>query len=237
MELTESKWAEFFPLNNRFIYYCAKYYGYTFHSDDTANDARYYSVINLLRYVENNGSVFKDEPEMISIVMSCIRYGILSAFSDRENRKKRIESRPFSDFITHSNWGYNSDEEYNIVTNSMPKTYQEETHFKTLLDILVEHRLSELEKKVLQQCMIDGKTTKEFSLEHEISESVVLSARRKIKTKFKNLIKKEDEQVSNHKERVPQVKQRVRKDNRDKSKLEYQEKEYRYLKAMSFLYS
>jgi hypothetical protein len=237
MELTESKWAEFFPLNNRFIYYCAKRYGYTFRNDEVVNDARYYSVINLMRYVENNGSVFKDEPEMISIVMSCIRYGILHAYSQKERGKKQVESRPFSDFITDSNWGSNSDSEYNTITNHMPKEYQEETHFKTLLEILVEHRLSELEKSVLQECILEGKSHKAFSVEHEVAESVIQSARRKIKRKFKNLIKKEDEQVSNYQEHVPSVERAVRGNNRNQSELENEEKEYRYLKAMSFLHS
>ena len=238
MELTESKWGEFFPLNNRFIYYCAKYYGYAFRNDDVVNDARYYSVINLMRYVENNGSVFKDEPEMISIVMSCIRYGILSAFSDRDNRKKTIESRPFSDFITNSNWGSNSYGELNIAEYSMDNSFQQEDeHFKILLGILVEHELSEMQNMVLQECMLGEKTSKQFALEHEIPEGSVKNARLTIKRKFKKLIKKEDEQVSNYEEYVLPTKRAVRGNNRSESKLENEKKERSYLQAMSFLYS
>lgn len=238
MELTESKWAEFFPLNNRFIYYCAKYYGYTFHNDDVVNDARYYSVINLMRYVDNNGNVFKDEPEMVSIVMSCIRYGILHAYSQKERGKKQVESRPFSDFITNSNWGSNANGEYNRVENSLANSFQQEDeHFKTLLGILVEHELSEMQNMVLQECMLEGKTSKQFALEHRISETSVINARSIIKRRFKKLIKKEDEQVSNYQEYLPSTERTVRSNNGNQSELENEKKEYRYLKAMSFLHS
>ena len=233
MELTEKKLAEFFPYNNRFIYYCAKHYKYTFHSDDIVNDARYYSVLNVLRYTKKNGNVFKDEPEMVSVIMSCIRYGILSAFSARENRQKQIESRPFSDFEFESK-GKGS---FNLIDAHLGVDPKEENHYKVLLDILVEHRLSDLQKRVLKECIIGEKTAKEFAIEHEVSEGAVANAKFAIKYRFKKLIEKEDEQSSNYKEPLPQVERRVRIDNGNKPESEYEEKEYRYLKAMSFLHS
>lgn len=233
MELTEKKLGEFFPYNNRFIYYCAKHYKYTFHSDDIVDDARYHSVLNVLRYTKKNGNVFKDEPEMVSVVMSCIRYGILSAFSDRENRKKRIESRPFSDFEFESK----GKGVFNSIDAHLGVDPKEENHYKVLLDILVEHRLSDLQKRVLKECIIGEKTAKAFAIEHEVSEGAVANARFAIKYRFKKLIEKEDEQSSNYKEPLPQVERGVRSNNRHKPESEYEEKEYRYLKAMSFLYS
>lgn len=233
MELTEKKLGEFFPYNNRFIYYCAKHYKYTFHSDDIVDDARYHSVLNVLRYTKKNGNVFKDEPEMVSVVMSCIRYGILSAFSDRENRKKRIESRPFSDFEFESK----GKGVFNLIDAHLGVDPKEENHYKVLLDILVEHRLSDLQKRVLKECIIGEKTAKEFAIEHEVSEGAVANARFAIKYRFKKLIEKEDEQSSNYKEPLPQVERGVRSNNGNKPESEYEEKEYRYLKAMSFLYS
>ena len=233
MELTEKKLGEFFPANNRFIYYCAKHYKYTFHSDDIVDDARYYSVLNVLRYTKKNGNVFKDEPEMVSVIMSCIRYGILSAFSDRDSRKKKVDSRPFSDFEFESK----GKGVFNLIDAHLGVDPKEENHYKVLLDILIEHRLSDLQKRVLQECIIGEKTAKEFSVEHEVSEGAVANAKFAIKYRFKKLIEKEDEQSSNHKEPLPQVERRVRIDNRNQSESAHEEKEYRYLKAMSFLHS
>lgn len=232
MKLTEKKLAEFFPINNRFIHYCAKHYNYTFHNDDVVDDARYFSQLNVLNYIRKNGDEFKDEPEMVSIVMSCIRYGILSAYSDRDNRKKKIDSRPFADFEFESK-GKGT---FNLIDAHLGVDPIEENHYKALLDILVEHRLSEFQKKVLKECMLGEKTVKDFSAEHEVTESAVNNAKYTIKYRFKKLIKKEDEQNNSDQEHLPQVERGVRNNNRHKPESEYENKEYRYLKAMSFLH-
>jgi len=237
MELTEKKMGEFFPLNNRFIHYCAKHYKYTFHNDDTVNDARYYSVVNVMAYLKKHGNNFKDEPEMVSMVMSCIRYGILSAFSKKDFRKKQIDLRPFADFDATSTFGSNAGDSFNIADYYMPTEEQEDLSYLTLYNELVEHRLSDFQNKVLQECLINGIGVKEFALEHEVSESSVITAKRNIRNKFKKLIKEEDGQVISNQEYVPQVERRVRKNHGHQSELENEKKEYSYLKAMSFLHS
>lgn len=237
MKLTEKKMGEFFPLNNRFIYYCAKHYKYTFHHDDTVNDARYYSVMNVMNYLKKHGNNFKDEPEMVSMVMSCIRYGILSAFSKKDFRKKQIDLKPFADFETRSTFGSNAGDSFNIVDYYMPTDEQEDLSYLTLYNELVEHELSDFQNKVLQECLINGVGVKVFALEHEVSESSVTTAKRNIRKKFKKLIKEEHEQVTSYQEHVPQVERRVRKNHGHQSELENEKKEYSYLKAMSFLHS
>lgn len=239
MKLTEKKIAEFFPSDNRFIYYCAKHYKYTFWNEETVDDARYYAVLNVMRYIKNNGDEFKDEPMMVSVIMSCVRYGILSAFADRDNRKKRIDLRYESEMITHSNSSSSVTGELNRFESKLGvEDHFSDTHYRDLLDYLVEHTFTDRQNKVLQECLIGGKTMKQFSVEHNIPQSTVESDKRKIRLRFKRLIEKadEDKNISNQ-ERVPQVERGVREIDRDQSFVEYEEKEYSYLKAMSFLYS
>ena len=235
MKLTDKKLAEFFPRDNRFIHFCAKRYKYSFWSDETVEDARYYSLLNVMRYFRKNGNDFEDEAAIIAFVMTCIRYGILSAFSDRDNRKKRIDLRYESEFIMTGD----DSSEYNFFESKLgvEDTFSD-THYTDLLDHLREHTLTERQNKVLQECLIDGKTMREFSVEHNVPQSTVESEKRKIRLRFKKLIEQEDEsKVSSNKECVPQVKRGVRKSNGSEPFVGYEEKEYSYLKAMSFLYS
>jgi hypothetical protein len=89
----------------------------------------------------------------------------------------------------------------------------------------------------LRECLLEGKTAREFCLEHGVTESVVLTAKRNIRKKFKNLIKRENEQSNCNQESVSQVERGVPENNGNRSKREYEAQEYRYLKAMSFLHS
>lgn len=237
MKLTEKKLAEFFPIDNRFIYYCAKHYKYTFHHDDMVDDARYFSILNILSYTEKHGDEFKDEPEMVSMVMSCIRYGILNAFSRKDSGRGKLNSRPFSDFELDSNFGSNAKDRFNRLDNIMKSPPKEDDDYQRLLDLLVEHELTDLQNKVLKECLLEEKTAKEFCLEHGVTDSAVITAKRNIRKKFKNLIKREDEQSNCNQESVPQTERRVREDNGDQPQREYEAQEYRYLKAMSFLHS
>lgn len=237
MKLTEKKIAEFFPSNNRFIYYCAKHYNYTFHHDDMVDDARYFSIINLLSYMDKHGNEFKDEPEMVSMVMSCIRYGILNAFSRKDSGRGKLDARPFADFETDSNWGSNGKDSFNRLDALMKYEPEDTGHYERLLELLIEHDLTDTQNKVLKECLLEGKTAREFCLEHGVTESVVLTAKRNIRKKFKNLIKRENEQSNSNQESVPQVERGVPENNGNQSKREYEAQEYRYLKAMSFLHS
>lgn len=241
MNLTNKKLREFFPRDNRFIHYCSKRYGYTFFNDDAVNDSRYYASINLIRYIDKNGNQFDDEKHLVATVMSCIRYGILSAVKPSKP-KKRVDILLESDLMYAS--GDSEGYVYNKYEANCFSMDDEYGGYETLLQDLRDSIDVPIEKLFLEECMLMGRTAIDVSKENDVSERELNLAKLRVRTKFKNIIKEEDERI----ERSVKIR------NRDQGKLQSTDKglsnedwnrriaknedsERSYSEAMSFLYS
>lgn len=241
MELTEKKLREFFPSNHRFIHFCAKKYGYTFYNQEAVESAHYYSAINLSRYLRKHGREFEDERSMVSVIMGAIRYGILTAVSDKSRRasrkyKKSVEVTYEADLFRAED-DIQSKYERACISHDNPAdgTHMLVEHFKSLADTL--------EVLVFEEHIIKGLTIKEVSVEHRQAERDLLNAKQRIKTKFKRLIKDEQQDLQdaksivNHEEQVRQANQDVQEEHGYRRLLEEQSQERSYGKTMSFLHS
>jgi len=241
MKLTESKLKEFFPRNNRFIHYCAKHYGYAFFNDDAADDARYYSSLNIINYTKKNGDTFDDESHLVATVMSCIRYGILTAV--KPYRKKiRIETISEADLIYSS--GKDQDNTYNKYEANCVSFDEEYGGYDTLLETLRERIESPIERLFLEQCMLQGRSVREVSEEHEVEPHILNLAKYRVRTKFKKIIKEENERVetsreigNSYKSEVQSVDKSLSDEDRYQRLRKEQDTERSYSETMSFLYS
>ena len=241
MELTERKLREFFPRDHRFIHYCANKFGYSFFNQEAVDSAHYYSAINVTRYIEKNGRMFNDEKHLVSVIMGSIRYGIMTAVSD----KSRMASRKYKrsvETITEADLCYHEDDNMPTKYERACVSYDEHqdgTHmlideFKSIAD--------PIEAFVFEEHIVNGTAIYVLCAEHEYTESEIANAKKRIKTKFKNLIKDElhrlqnAQNITNYETEIPKVSRRVSEENRYKCFVEEQNKERSYRKAMSFLY-
>lgn len=238
MTLTEKRLKEFFPTDNRFIFYVAKKYKYTLYTDDIVNDARYHSIVNLTRYLKKHGWDFESEGEVVSAVMYSIRYGILHAYGEYKKLNERnLDIRLASDFILSDSDGLQT-----TYTKNLAVEDPEQGGLIFLYKNAIEHTLTELERKVVEM-MIDGFNMVEIDKELELKEGQAYLAKRRVQTRFKKAIKLENKNEKQQQlpntddaEQVQKSLQFIREDNWYKSIVEDEKKRSRYIKAMSFLH-
>ena len=46
-KITEDIFKDWFPKNNRFLHYCAKYYGFSFHNEAVVEEASFQAMLNV----------------------------------------------------------------------------------------------------------------------------------------------------------------------------------------------
>lgn len=236
MKLTERRLRKFFPYDNRLIHFVAKRYGYNFKDNDVVDSARYYSFVNVTRYLKKHGDEFESEGEMVGMIMSSIRYGILSSYPHHKD-KKRVET------INESSLFYNSsDDDYSHkYEKALIYTDPEIGGYETFYEEGIAN-LTEVEKVVLDG-IVEGYEWNEISQRSGISYRQVKNAKGRIQTKFKNLIKEEDEaskstQVRECNEaKIRRAESEILLRKWRRSKREEQEKERSRIKTISFLYS
>ena len=51
-KITEDRFKDWFPKSNRFLHYCAKYYGFSFHNEAVVEEAAYQSMLNVKRLMD-----------------------------------------------------------------------------------------------------------------------------------------------------------------------------------------
>ncbi len=241
MKLTERKLREFFPKDHRFIHYCANRFGYSFFNQEAVESAHYYSAINITRYIEKNGRMFEDEKHLVSVVMGSIRYGIMTAVSDKSRKASRKYKRSV-DTITEADLYFNDDDNMPTKYDKACVSYDEQedgTHmlideFKSIAD--------STEAFVFDEHIINGTPIYVLCAEHEYTESELSNAKKRIKTKFKNLIKDElhrlqdAQNITNYEAEVSEVSRGISEENGYKCLVEHENKERSYRKTMSFLY-
>jgi hypothetical protein len=238
MKITERDLRNWFPRDMRFLHFCAKYYGYSFHNDEVVERANHLAVLNVMRLV-NRDQEFEDEAHMTGIVMSSFRYAILNSYTNSLSaNEKNLEVRNESE-VTYGD----GSEEYNKYRESAVSSDKE---IDNLLDVVrdyAETKLPYLERRALLECVIGESTMKELATDTDTTVRQVHLAKQKAIRRVKKLIgvldeneKKYGEQTDNGKYISP-----------SRSKLQiaiqlepirrYEARERDYSKAMSFIHT
>jgi len=238
MKITEKDLRNWFPRDMRFLHFCAKYYGYSFHNDEVVERANHLAVLNVMRLV-NRDQEFEDEAHMTGIVMSSFRYAILNSYSNSLTaNEKNLEVRNESE-VTYGD----GSEEYSKYQESAVSNDKE---IDNLLDVVrdyAETKLPYLERRALLECVIGESTMKELATDTDTTVRQVHLAKQKAIRRVKKLIgvldeneKKYGEQTDNGKYISPsrsklQIAIQLEPIRRDEAR------ERDYSKAMSFIHT
>ena len=238
MKITERDLRNWFPADRRFLHFCAKYYGYSFHNDEVVERANHLAVLNVMRLV-NRDQEFEDEAHMTGIVMSSFRYAILNSYTNSLTaNEKNLEVRNESE-VTYGD----GSEEYSKYQESAVSSDKE---IDNLLDVVrdyAETKLPYLERRALLECVIGESTMKELATDTDTTVRQVHLAKQKAIRRVKKLIgvldeneKKYGEQTDNGKYISPsrsklQIAIQLEPIRRDEAR------ERDYSKAMSFIHT
>lgn len=238
MKITEKDLRNWFPRDMRFLHFCAKYYGYSFHNDEVVERANHLAVLNVMRLV-NRDQEFEDEAHMTGIVMSSFRYAILNSYTNSLTaNEKNLEVRNESE-VTYGD----GSEEYSKYQESAVSNDKE---IDNLLDVVrdyAETKLPYLERRALLECVIGESTMKELATDTDTTVRQVHLAKQKAIRRVKKLIgvldeneKKYGEQTDNGKYISPsrsklQIAIQLEPIRRDEAR------ERDYSKAMSFIHT
>jgi len=238
MKITERDLRNWFPADRRFLHFCAKYYGYSFHNDEVVERASHLAVLNVMRLV-NRDEEFEDEAHMTGIVMSSFRYAILNSYTNSLTaNEKNLEVRNESE-VTYGD----GSEEYSKYQESAVSNDKE---IDNLLDVVrdyAETKLPYLERRALLECVIGESTMKELATDTDTTVRQVHLAKQKAIRRVKKLIgvldeneKKYGEQTDNGKYISPsrsklQIAIQLEPIRRDEAR------ERDYSKAMSFIHT
>jgi RNA polymerase sigma factor (sigma-70 family) len=238
MKITEKDLRNWFPRDMRFLHFCAKYYGYSFHNDEVVERANHLAVLNVMRLV-NRDQEFENEAHMTGMVMSSFRYAILNSYTNSLTaNEKNLEVRNESE-VTYGD----GSEEYSKYQESAVSNDKE---IDNLLDVVrdyAETKLPYLERRALLECVIGESTMKELATDTDTTVRQVHLAKQKAIRRIKKLIgvldeneKKYGEQTDNGKYISPsrsklQIAIQLEPVRRDEAR------ERDYSKAMSFIHT
>jgi len=183
MKITEKDLRNWFPRDMRFLHFCAKYYGYSFHNDEVVERANHLAVLNVMRLV-NRDQEFEDEAHMTGIVMSSFRYAILNAYSNSLSaNEKNLEVRNESELT----YGV-GDEEYSKYQASAVADTKEIDNLVDFVTEYAETNLPYLQRRALVECVIGESTMKELATDTDTSVRKVHLAKQKAIRRVKKLI-------------------------------------------------
>ena len=188
MKITEKDLRNWFPRDMRFLHFCAKYYGYSFHNDDVVERANHLAVLNVMRLV-NRDQEFEDEAHMTGMVMSSFRYAILNSYSNSLSaNEKNLEVRNDSELT----YGF-GDEEYSKYQASAVADTKEIDNLVDFVTEYAETNLPYLQRRALVECVIGESTMRELSEDTDTTVRQVHLAKQKAIRRIKKLIGALDE--------------------------------------------
>ena len=235
MQLTEKDFKEYFPKDNRFLHFCAKFYNMTFHNDEVVEEASFQALKNVMRMYDRKQE-FVDEAEKTGMVMSCFRFGILNAYT-MMNRRNRLPCNNESELT----YGDGKDEYNKFLTMAVSndKEYDNLIH---LLHQFIEDDLSRVERIVIKENILGDSTYKMMSNEHELTINVLRAAKERAIRKLKRYAEKITD--TNHTKDKQTDERRYVSESRSKLRIEVllesarkeQEERDRYSKALSYVY-
>jgi DNA-directed RNA polymerase specialized sigma24 family protein len=183
MKITEKDLRNWFPRDMRFLHFCAKYYGYSFHNDEVVERANHLAVLNVMRLV-NRDEEFEDEAHMTGMVMSSFRYAILNAYTNSLSaNEKNLEVRNDSELT----YGV-GDEEYSKYQASAVADTKEIDNLVDFVTEYAETNLPYLQRRALVECVIGESTMKELATDTDTSVRKVHLAKQKAIRRVKKLI-------------------------------------------------
>jgi DNA-directed RNA polymerase specialized sigma24 family protein len=183
MKITEKDLRNWFPRDMRFLHFCAKYYGYSFHNDEVVERANHLAVLNVMRLV-NRDQEFEDEAHMTGMVMSSFRYAILNAYTNSLSaNEKNLEVRNDSELT----YGV-GDEEYSKYQASAVADTKEIDNLVDFVTEYAETNLPYLQRRALVECVIGESTMKELATDTDTSVRKVHLAKQKAIRRVKKLI-------------------------------------------------
>jgi DNA-directed RNA polymerase specialized sigma24 family protein len=238
MKITEKDLRNWFPRDMRFLHFCAKYYGYSFHNDEVVERANHLAVLNVMRLV-NRDEEFENEAHMTGMVMSSFRYAILNSYTNSLTaNEKNLEVRNESE-VTYGD----GSEEYSKYQESAVSNDKEIDNLIDVVRDYAETNLPYLERRALLECVIGESTMKELATDTDTTVRQVHLAKQKAIRRVKKLIgvldeneKKYGEQTDNGKYISPsrsklQIAIQLEPIRRDEAR------ERDYSKAMSFIHT
>jgi len=188
MKITEKDLRNWFPRDMRFLHFCAKYYGYSFHNDEVVERANHLAVLNVMRLV-NRDQEFEDEAHMTGMVMSSFRYAILNSYSNSLSaNEKNLEVRNDSELT----YGF-GDEEYSKYQASAVADTKEIDNLVDFVTEYAETNLPYLQRRALVECVIGESTMRELSEDTDTTVRQVHLAKQKAIRRIKKLIGALDE--------------------------------------------
>ena len=183
MKITDKDLRNWFPRDMRFLHFCAKYYGYSFHNDEVVERANHLAVLNVMRLV-NRDQEFEDEAHMTGMVMSSFRYAILNSYSNSLSaNEKNLEVRNDSELT----YGV-GDEEYSKYQASAVADTKEIDNLVDFVTEYAETNLPYLQRRALVECVIGESTMKELATDTDTSVRKVHLAKQKAIRRVKKLI-------------------------------------------------
>ena len=235
MKIQEKDFKQWFPKDNRFLHFCAKFYGMSFHNDAVVEEASFQALKNVMRMYQRDQE-FADEAEMTGMVMSCFRFGILNAYQTFA-RKNRLPVNTESDLI----YGEGK-EEYNKFLNSAVSNDKEYDNLTHLLLQFADTNLSRVEKIVIQENILGDSTYKMMSNNHDLTINVLRAAKERAIRKLKRYAETitqtdhtKDEQA-NGQEYISHNRSKLRIETLLESTRQEQAERDRYSKALSYVY-
>ena len=188
MKITDKDLRNWFPRDMRFLHFCAKYYGYSFHNDEVVERANHLAVLNVMRLV-NRDEEFEDEAHMTGIVMSSFRYAILNSYSNSLSaNEKNLEVRNDSELT----YGV-GDEEYSKYQASAVADTKEIDNLVDFVTEYAETNLPYLQRRALVECVIGESTMRELSEDTDTTVRQVHVAKQTAIRRIKKLIGALDE--------------------------------------------
>ncbi len=145
MKITEKKMKEWFPADRRFLHFCAKYYKYSFHSDEVVEEANFIAIKNVMS-LKNREIEFESEQHMVGTVMSTFRFAILNAYKQMSLRD-RLSCRPMTDYE------YSADSDgsvYNSVLSTLKSDTKEYDNTIELVQGLIDSELNVVERDCIR---------------------------------------------------------------------------------------
>lgn len=229
-KITEERFKDWFPKNNRFLHYCAKYYGFSFHNEAVVEEASYQSMLNVKRLMDR-GDEFDTEEKLMGTVMWCFRYGILSAY-DIMKRRNRLDCRSESD-VTYQ---VGNEDDYSLYEKAC--VYHDKP-YSNVSELISEAMLEDLnleEREIIKQHFYQGEKLVDIKKSLNLTPKQFRNSYNRALAKLKLKLKENDEKSNIKKQRTESM-FRVRKSNRVESPVKDTKKDSYYSKTMSFLHT
>lgn len=228
-KITEDRFKDWFPKNNRFLHYCAKYYGFSFHNEAVVEEASFQAMLNVKRLMDR-GEEFETEQKLMGTVMWCFRFGILSSY-DILKRRNRLDCKNESEVT----YGVGNDDDYSLYEAAC--IYHDKP-YSNVGELISEAMLEDLnleEREIIKQHFYQGETLVDIKKSLDLTPKQFRNSYNRALAKLKLKLKENEEKPNIKKQRTESM-FRVRKSNRVESPVKDTEKDSNYSKAMSFLH-